>query len=150
MTRSLFLKCVLVVSGTGVLLALLATKYAARVHGPSLVVVPIILIVMGRAAYEALRLAWAAEGKQQNFERVPLIHSARWMNYWAWLSPMIGMMGTVMGIWLILTSNGGTTANLHDRLLNGGAVVFAGTFVGILGAVMITTLHRLIEDALDW
>lgn len=147
--KTLFLKCLLVTGLTGVVLLTMALKYGSRIHGPSLAVIPLILLVAGRAVYESLKLAWLSDGKIEIGEREALVHTARWLNFYAWLAPMIGMMGTVLGIWLVLTSSG-SVANIHDRLLNGGGVVFAGTFVGILAAVTITTLHRLLEDALDW
>lgn len=122
----------------------LAVTYASKIHGPSVAVIAIIIIITFSASLFGGRLCWALDTDRRTFTRSKTIKNAEWITFWAWTTPMIGMMGTVFGFWRILTA-GGTDTDLHDRILSGGGVALSGTFIGIISTIFLSLIHRLID-----
>lgn len=147
--RDLFLKWVLLNVLALVFLTVGGLAYAHRIHGPSLVVVPLMLVVYSYAAAYAGRICWRAGDHDRSAWKLQrLLHEAEYLNFWVWLLQMMGMLTTVYGFWLLLTS-GGTDQNLHDRILSGGGVALVGTWVGIFTSVILAASHRMIEHDLE-
>lgn len=133
----LFVVSLVALTGMGI-------TYGGRVTGPSLVAIPIIAIVFISASLFAGLLCWNADADPE-----VTVHRADWLTFWAWVTPMIGIMGTVFGFWSLLTA-GGNNVDLHNRIQNGGGVALVGTFLGVLSSVILSAMHRMIEhDALS-
>ena len=143
--RKLFVKWAMLVAFSVVFIAALGIAYGSKIHGPSLVVIPIILLVYAYAAGSAGRICWLASGPDSTPRgNKRLLHDSEWLIFWAWVTPMIGIMGTVFGFWKLL-AGGGTDTDLHARIQAGGGVALVGTFTGVLVSIVLTLIHRLIE-----
>ncbi len=154
--RQLFLKFVLLNAVASVFLVALGLVYGGRVHGPSLVAVPVILLLALYAQIGAGRICWEAdnlmgasfgtraEGPKQ---RARLLHDAKYLGHWAWCAQVTGILSTVLGFWMLLSAGGGTE-DLHTRILTGGGVALVGTFVGTAVSMLLVQTERLIEHEL--
>lgn len=145
--RKLFVKWVMTTAVCNVLFVALGITYGSKIHGPSLAVIPIILVTYTYAAGVAARICWYASDDLTPVSPKRLLHDAEWLIFYAWVTPMIGIMGTVFGFWKLLAA-GGTDADLHARIQAGGGVALVGTFTGVLVSVALTVMHRLIEHEL--
>jgi hypothetical protein len=145
--RTLFLRWALLNVVAGMFLGSLGIRYGARVHGPSLVAVPLILAVWAYASAIGGRICWHTDGVLPGTRAaVKLAHDAKYVRHWAEQIQYMAMLSTVFGIWVLLTSQGG---DLHDRLLAGGGVAFSATFVGIFASLILMQTQRMIEHSLE-
>ena len=144
-SKTLFLKWCLLNSLAIVFLVYLASQYAGRLHGPSLIAVPVILLAYAWAQGIAGWICWRADNPQVS--RKWLLHEAKYVHHWAEQIQYLAMLATVFGIWTLLTDHGG---NLHDRLLNGGGVAFSATFTGIFCSLILMQCLRMIDNDLDF
>lgn len=154
-SRPLFLKALLLNVLAGMFLGGLAALYGGRLCGSTIIVIVAILAVFLTATGYAGRISWDAdspwvlgqsEDKQEDYCYVLMLR-ARWVYYAVWVCQIIGIMGTVFGFWLLL-SGGTDTAQLADRIQEGGGVALAGTFVGVFCSLVLSVQHRLIESRL--
>ena len=148
--RKLFVRWVLLSAVSVVAMLALGIVYGGRIHGPSLVAISLILLAYAASSVLAGRLCWEL-GEPHEFveaNRDEILHRAKWILYWAWLAPMVGIMGTIFGMWSLITSSG-TSSDLHARIVSGGGVALAGSFIGVLVTVFLTTAHRMIEHEIE-
>jgi len=145
-SRKLFLHLTLLSALSALILVALGITYAKQISGPSLVVIPIILTVYALTLAYAGGLCWEADGASKA-QRERILHEADNITFWAWVVQMIGILGTVFGFWHIL-AKGGTDADLHARILDGGGVALTGTFVGVYCSIVLSRAYRMIEHDL--
>ena len=141
MERKLFVKWALLNSLSLVFLGVLGILFGSKIHGPSVMAVPVILSIYGFAQYGAGRIAWNEQDRR-------LMHEARWLPFWAWIAQMVGILSTVYGFWRILTTST-TNEQLHANIQAGGGLALIGTFVGVYVSVILIATHRLIEHELE-
>lgn len=145
--RLLFVKWFFLNALTVVFLIAMTLAYGGRVHGPSLVAIPVILAVYAFAQFGAAKICWRAnEVTAQTASAWALLHEAKFVRHWAEQVQYLAMLATVFGIWKLLTDQGG---NLHDRLINGGGVAFSATFVGVFASLFLMQTLRMIEHDLE-
>lgn len=147
--KKLFLRWALLNVLALVFIIALAVTYGGNVHGPSLAVIPVIIAITAIASTFAGILCWnAPPARPGSLNARSILHDAKYLLFWAWVSPMIGILGTVFGFWRLLTG-GGTDADLHQRIQAGGGVALVGTFVGVFSSILLTATHRMIEHDFD-
>lgn len=131
-------------------LAVLAIEYGGRVHGASLLVVPVILAMYAFESFHGLRLCWRADQLPSELTVVAekLLRETKDITFWAWNLQMTGILATIAGIWIIVT---GTLdiSTLGPRLLEGMGVALVGSFVGLLCSQALAAQHRWIERRLE-
>lgn len=141
-SRPLFLKLLLIDALAVLGLAAVAAAYGHRLVGPSLVAVPAILIVYTAASAYAALLAWHTPGRA-----LWVAHRLDFLPFAAWSCQILGIMATVFGFWVLLTSSGDAEA-LGARIQDGGGVALAGTFVGVACSLVLSVQERLIAHSL--
>lgn len=146
--RKLFTTWAFINCLTVVFLGAMAIVYGHKIHGPSLVIIPVILVVAAGASAFAGRICFELGERVTPKRKEHLLHKAKWLTFWAWVTPMIGILGTVFGFWKLLTG-GGSNSDIHARVQSGGGVALIGTFVGVVCSVVITGIHRMIEHELE-
>jgi hypothetical protein len=147
MRHPLFLRWVLFQSVVATLLIAAALAYGGRLHGASLVVVPLILAVLGLTSGYSGLLAWRAD------EGVPVRTGLRHLWFAAGVCQLLGLLGTVAGFYAMF-ENGGTSASgsatassdLATRVTHGAGVALSATFVGILSSLVILLEHHVLDD----
>lgn len=142
--RTLFLRWLLLNVFAVGFLAKMGLSYGGRIHGPSLIAIPVILFTFTHATRLAGLICWRSDDPLSL--KTKLLHDLKYVRHWAEQIQYMAMLSTIFGIWVLLTDKGG---NLHDRLLNGGGVAFSGTFVGIFASFILMQSQRMIEDELD-
>jgi hypothetical protein len=139
-----------------VLLTVLAIEFHNRIHGVALAVVPVILLVGAYASSIGGRLCWRADNLKHDLrgmrhlatrERSLILHEAQYLEFFAWVCQMAGILSTVIGFF-ILISSGGDVTNLGNRIQSGGGTALLGTFVGVFVSLILALEHRLIEHDL--
>jgi len=145
--RTLFVKWALLNAVFIVFLVVLGLTFGGRVHGAPLVTIPVILAVTVWGSLYGGRLCWRAgdEGLTGG-EAERIIHEAAYLDHWAWVAPMLGILSSIAGMSILLSSN--DAANLSDRITSGGGGIFYGTFVGVLAMLLLKHEHRMIEHDL--
>ncbi len=147
--KELFLKWVLLNAVCAVAIIVFGIAYGSKVTGTSLIIAPAILVLGIFASAHAGRLCWRAASieKFDASDKRKLLHEARYIQHWAEVAPMIGILGSAFGLWRML-GGGGSTTELHARIQDGG-VVFVGTFVGIFVMLALRQMKRFIEHELE-
>jgi len=121
-------------------------EYGGRVTGPARYVSPAIAALYTRAALMAGHWCWQADDPDANVRAI--VHRSRSLQHWTWMLPHIGILSTVLGSFLALTS-GNRGQELVSSVLTGAGVGMAGTFVGVYGAVFIKAYLRILQHELE-
>jgi hypothetical protein len=135
------------VVATLLLAAVLA--YAGRLHGASLVMVPLILVVLAGASGYAGLLAWRLD------DGIPPNGGLRHLWFAAGLCQLLGLLGTVAGFYAMFNEGGGASSDaasaasassdLAARVTHGAGVALSATFVGILSSIVILLEHHVLD-----
>jgi hypothetical protein len=145
--RSLFLKWALLNAIFIVGLVVLGLDFLSRVHGVALYAIPSILAVCAYGSAYAGYLCWDAEGCEPGDGYAKkIVHHSLYLDHWAWVCPMIGILSSIAGMSVLLSSN--DAATLGERVTSGGGGIFYGTFVGVLSMLLLKHEQRMIEHAL--
>lgn len=139
----LFLRWVLFQSVAITLLVAGGLAYGGRLHGASLVVVPLILAVLaGTSAYAGL-LSWRCD------EGESVQDGIRHLWFAAGACQLLGLLGTVAGFYAMFENGTGTAApgstDLATRVTHGAGVALSATFVGILSSLVILLEHHVLD-----
>jgi hypothetical protein len=142
--HTLFLRWVLFQSVVATLLTAAALAYGGRLHGASLAVVPLILVVMAGTSGYAGVLAWRAD------EGVAPKEGLRHLWFAAGVCQLLGLLGTVAGFYAMF--NSGThgpaspgSTDLATRVTQGAGVALSATFVGLLSSLIILVEHHVLD-----
>jgi hypothetical protein len=143
-TRPLFLRWVVLQSVVVTLLAATALAYGGRLHGASLVMVPVILAVLAGASGYAGLLAWRRD------VGVSPEDGLRHLWFAAGTCQLLGLLGTVAGFYAMFNDGGGTSgsevsSDLAARVTHGASVALSATFVGILASLVILLEHHVLD-----
>lgn len=153
--RPLFLKWLLLNSLAVVFLTVLATYFHGSLRGAPLIVVPVIVAIAAYASFLGGRLCWRTDSflaSEDTIEEIlrarrRILHEARYLEFWAWVCQMTGILSTVIGFFILL-SHSTDTASLGARIQSGGGTALLGTFVGVFASLVLSLEHRLIEHEL--
>lgn len=152
--RPLTLKWALLNALAVVFLAALAARFHSSVHGATLVVVPVILALGAYASSIGGRLCWRGDtlGQAGSLTEVTsarrrILHEAVYLEFWAWVAQMTGILSTVIGFFILLSS-ASDVDSLGTRIQEGGGTALLGTFVGVYVSLILAMEHRLIEHDL--
>ena len=144
--RTLFLRWVALQAVVATLIAAAAIAYGDQLHGASLVMVPLILIVLAGASGYGGLLAWrfddgaSAEG------------SPRHLWFATGVCQLLGLLGTVAGFYAMFnkvasvsTATAGASSDLASRVTHGAGVALSATFIGILASIVILLEHHVLD-----
>lgn len=147
-SKTLFVKWALLNAVFAVFLLTLAITFGSNVTGAARVVIPLILLFMVYGSAYGGRLCWRADGARPGSDRARrLIHESLYLDHWAWVCPMLGILSSIAGMSILLSSN--DAASLGERVTSGGGAIFYGTFVGVLAMLLLKHEQRMIEHELD-
>jgi predicted exporter len=143
--RPLFLRWVVFQSAVLTLLIAAALAYGDRLHGASLIMVPLILLVLAAASGYAGYLAWQFDGGAEPNGGL------RHLWFAAGVCQLLGLLGTVAGFYTMFNGPvgngsgdpGGT--DLATRVTQGAGVALSATFVGILSSIVILVEHHVLD-----
>lgn len=149
--RPLFVKWALLNAVFVVFLLVLGLTFGGRIHGAPLVVIPLILVLTAYASVYAGWLCWRVDSWDTfTYRETPtkqaILHDAAYLDHWAWVAPMLGILSSIAGMSILLSSNDAT--GLSDRITSGGGAIFYGTFIGVLAMLLLKHEQRMIEHAL--
>jgi hypothetical protein len=143
----LFLRWVLFQSVVTTLLVAAGLAYGGRLHGASLLVVPLILAVLVVTSGYAGLLAWRADEGQS------VAGGLRHLWFAAGACQLLGLLGTVAGFYAMFENGNGSSAgaatassDLAARVTHGAGVALSATFVGILSSLVILIEHHVLDD----
>jgi hypothetical protein len=144
----LFLRWVLFQSVVATLLVAAGLSYGGRLHGASLLVVPLILAVLAATSGYAGLLAWRADQGQS------VVGGLRHLWFAAGACQLLGLLGTVAGFYAMFENGNGSSAgaasaassDLAARVTHGAGVALSATFVGILSSLVILVEHHVLDD----
>jgi hypothetical protein len=143
----LFLRWVLFQSVVATLLVAAGLSYGGRLHGASLLVVPLILAVLAVTSGYAGLLAWRADEGQS------VVGGLRHLWFAAGACQLLGLLGTVAGFYAMFENGNGSGAgaatassDLAARVTHGAGVALSATFVGILSSLVILIEHHVLDD----
>jgi MotA/TolQ/ExbB proton channel family len=144
--RTLFLRWVVLQAVVTTLITAAAIAYGDQLHGASLVMVPLILIVLAGASGYAGLLAWrfddggSAEG------------GLRHLWFAAGVCQLLGLLGTVAGFYAMFNKGTsaasgtvGASSDLASRVTHGAGVALSATFIGILASIVILLEHHVLD-----
>lgn len=124
------------------LLVGLAAVFGGRVHGVSLLAVPVILIVYaGFSVYGARLARYSDRGRDKTVQ-----DRLEWLEYGAWTCQMLGILATVAGFW-IMFSEGADAEALLENIKSGVGIALMGTFVGVLCSKALALQERMLDHA---
>jgi len=139
----LFLRWALFQSVVVTLLTAGGLSYGGRLHGASLVVVPLILVVLAATSAYAGLLAWRCDMGQSVHDGI------RHLWFSAGACQLLGLLGTVAGFYAMFENGGGTAApgstDLATRVTHGAGIALSATFVGILSSLVILVEHHVLD-----
>jgi len=140
--HQLFLRWVVFQSAVLTLLVAAALAYGNRLHGASLVMVPLILVVLAGASGYAGRLAWQFD------EGISPNGGLRHLWFAAGVCQLLGLLGTVAGFYTMFngsSSGGQGGSDLATRVTQGASVALSATFIGILSSIVILVEHHVLD-----
>jgi hypothetical protein len=142
----MFLRWVVLQSVVVTLLLAAVLAYAGRLHGASLVMVPLILVVLGGASGYAGLLAWRLD------DGTPPDGGLRHLWFAAGLCQLLGLLGAVAGFYAMFNEGDGgssdaasASSDLAARVTHGAGVAGSATFVGILSSIVILLEHHVLD-----
>jgi len=143
--RPLFLRWVVLQSAVVTMLVAAALAYGGRLHGASLVMVPVILAVLAGASCYAGLLAWRLDaGVSPN-------GGLRHLWFAAGVCQLLGLLGTVAGFYAMFNDTTGSSdataasSDLAARVTHGASVALSATFVGILASIVLLLEHHVLD-----
>ena len=143
----LFLRWVLFQSVVATLMIAAGLAYGGRLHGASLVVVPLILAVLASTSGYAGLLAWRAD------EGGSVLAGLRHLWFAAGVCQLLGLLGTVAGFYAMFETGRASAAGsatgsseLAARVTHGAGVALSATFVGILSSLVILLEHHVLDS----
>jgi uncharacterized membrane protein YfcA len=146
--KTLFVKWALLNAIFSVFVVALGITFGGRIHGAALAVIPIIFLLIAYASAYGGRLCWRADGVLPGTpEARRIIHESLYLDHWAWVCPMLGILSSIAGMSILLSTN--DAASLGERVTSGGGAIFYGTFVGVLAMLLLKHEQRMIEHELD-
>lgn len=158
--RALFLKwCVInLVSTTVILVAtVLVGLHLRNVSGWTIGFAALIGVVYLVAEIHACRISWntdtVIETGQRTLELKLVRHSARSINIAANVCPLIGLLGTLIGI--IISMGGLDAATVNDfeqakhAAMSGVGVAMISTASGVYAAIVLIVVHSVIKHSID-
>jgi MotA/TolQ/ExbB proton channel family protein len=141
----LFLRWVVLQAVVATLLAAAALAYGRQLHGASLAMVPLILVVLAGSSGYAGLLAWRSD------DGASATGGLRHLWFAAGVCQLLGLLGTVAGFYAMF-NNGGTasatasaSADLATRVTHGAGVALSATFIGILASIVILLEHHVLD-----
>jgi MotA/TolQ/ExbB proton channel family protein len=144
--RTLFLRWVALQAFVATLLAAAAIAYGDRLHGASLAMVPLILVVLAGASGYAGVLAWRFD------EGASPKDGLRHLWFAAGACQLLGLLGTVAGFYAMFNqghaaaaATSGASSELAARVTHGAGVALAATFIGILASIVILFEHHVLD-----
>lgn len=143
--RPLFLRWVVLQAAVGMLLIAAAVAYGGRLHGASLVMVPIIVVVLGTTSAYAGLLAWRLDTGESTGEGL------RHLWFAAGICQLLGLLGTVAGFYAMFNDSGSGASgvppggDLAARVTHGASVALSATFVGIFSSIVILLEHHVLD-----
>lgn len=141
MSRPLFLRWVALNAVVATILAALTHAYAARLHGASLLMVPLILAVLVVANGYAGLLAWQED--TVGMDRRGLRH----LWFAAGVCQLLGLLGTVAGFYAMFNNSGpGPDTDLAARVTHGAGVALSATFLGIFASIVLLLEHHALDE----
>ena len=142
--RPLFLRWVVLQAVVVTLLAGAALAYGDQLHGASLAMVPLILLVLAGSSGYAGLLAWRSD------DGASTTGGLRHLWFAAGVCQLLGLLGTVAGFYAMF--NGGTasatagvSSDLATRVTHGAGVALSATFIGILASIVILLEHHVLD-----
>lgn len=143
--RPMFLRWVVLQSVVATMLVAALLAYGGRLHGASLAMVPLILVVLVGASGYAGLLSWRLD------DGVPPNGGLRHLWFAAGLCQLLGLLGTVAGFYAMFNEGGGSSdpasasSELAARVTHGAGVALSATFVGILSSIVILLEHHVLD-----
>jgi hypothetical protein len=143
--RPLFLRWAVFQSAVLTLLVAAALAYGDRLHGASLIMVPLILLVLAGASGYAGYLAWQFDGGASPNGGL------RHLWFAAGVCQLLGLLGTVAGFYTMFngpTADGSGApggSDLATRVTQGAGVALSATFIGILSSIVILVEHHVLD-----
>lgn len=142
MSRPLFLRWLLINALALSFLVGMAVPYGHFLTGPSLVAVPVILLIGAAGSAHAGRICWWIDTHHAN--RAWAKKTVENVSFVSWACQIVGIMSTVFGFWIILGESG-DTGSLGQQIKEGGGVALVGTFVGVFCSLVLALEERLIR-----
>jgi MotA/TolQ/ExbB proton channel family len=143
--RPLFLRWVVLQAVVATLLAAAALAYGGQLHGASLAMVPLILVVLAGSSGYAGLLAWRSD------DGASTAGGLRHLWFAAGVCQLLGLLGTVAGFYAMFNSGGtasataGASSDLATRVTHGAGVALSATFIGILASIVILLQHHVLD-----
>jgi hypothetical protein len=141
----LFLRWIVFQSAVLTLLIAAALAYGDRLHGASLIMVPLILVVLAAASGYAGYLAWQFDGGAEPNGGL------RHLWFAAGVCQLLGLLGTVAGFYTMFNgpatvgSGDSSGTDLATRVTQGAGVALSATFIGILSSIVILVEHHVLD-----
>lgn len=145
--RSLFLKWSLLNILAAMFLAIMGYSFQEHIEGIILIIIPAILIVGIYASIGGGIICWKAGNSQ--YDPKQLLHHAEYLNFWAWVCQVTGILATIIGFWILLSGDVEDTASIGQRIQEGGGTALLGTFVGVFISLVLSLEYRMIEHDLE-
>jgi hypothetical protein len=138
----LFLRWVVLQAAVATILAAAALAYGGQLHGASLAMVPLILVLLAGASGYAGLLAWRADAGASPSGGL------RHLWFAAGVCQLLGLLGTVAGFYAMFSRTGpvGASSELATRVTHGAGVALSATFVGILASIVILLEHHVLDS----
>jgi Na+/H+-translocating membrane pyrophosphatase len=127
------------------LLVAAGLAYGDRLHGASLVMVPLILAVLAGASAYAGVLAWRRDDGRSPAEGLRHVWFA------AGVCQLLGLLGTVAGFYAMFndgpqnSAGSGQASDLATRVTHGAGVALSATFIGILSSIILLLEHHALD-----
>lgn len=145
--RTLFLKWVLLNALTVVFFATAGVAYHSKIDGASRIVIPIILVLFASGSAYGGRLCWRADTAIGRYEERRILHDALYLEWFAYRSQIAGIIATMLGFYVVVTSGVGQ-ADFQTKL-KGAAVALLGSFVGVLCSLILLQIERWLDHELS-
>lgn len=146
--RRVFLKWVLLNALTVVFFATAGVAYHSRIDGASRIVIPIILALFAAGSAYGGKLCWRADNPWADGQSPSqILHDALYLEWFAYRSQIAGIIATMLGFYVVITSGVGE-ADLQTKL-KGAAVALLGSFVGVFCSLILLQIERWLDHELS-